>query len=161
MSIALRQQLFLAVRDIPYKLDSRQNDSCCVSKTKLLGELLTRIGLQCQVWRSVFRWDETGMPPELVAIAPRPICNHIFLKVYIPEQQVWRIVDPTWDKGLNSFLPINEWDGLSDTQLAYPGASLEFVSSVEELDYRNFDVTDLFTKKLNNWYSSCRKDKYV
>ncbi len=150
----LRIQLFTAVRDIPYKVGSESKDSSCVAKTKLLGELLTRIGLRCQVWKAVVNWENTGIPTNLLQLAPRPTVNHFFLKVFIPETKKWAIVDATWDIRFIGKLPINNWDGLSNTKLAYSSDQPELVGSVDEFEFRNFDPKEVFTKKLNKWYDS-------
>ncbi len=157
MSIQLRKQLFLAVRDMPYKIGEKNEDASCVAKTKLLGELLCRIGLRCQVWSAGVKWSETGIPAELVQIAPRIMFNHIFLKALIPETQKWVIVDPTWDQRFTGKLTVNRWDGLTDTQLAYPSQHMQLVGTVAEYDFRNFDPAEVFTKKLNEWYLSLAK----
>jgi len=44
MNLKLRKQLFLAVRDLPYKISNQSTDTSCVAKTKILGELFTRLG---------------------------------------------------------------------------------------------------------------------
>lgn len=87
MNTKLRKQLFLAIRDLPYKIGTKSEDTSCVAKTKLLGELLTRFGLECQVWKAVVNWDDTGIPTELLQLAPKPTVNHFFLKVFLPEKK--------------------------------------------------------------------------
>jgi len=154
MDIKLRKQLFLAIRDLPYKIGTKSEDASCVAKTKLLGELLSRIGLECQVWKAVVNWVDTGIPAKLLQLAPKPTVNHLFLKVFIPERKTWAIVDSTWDLRFDGKLPVNDWDGLSDTTLAYPSNQLELVGSVDEFEFRDFDLEEIFTKKLNAWYES-------
>lgn len=159
MSIKLRKQLFLAIRDLPYKIGAKSEDTSCVAKTKLLGELLTRIGLKCQVWIAVVDWGDTGIPTDLLQLTPKPTVNHLFLKVFIPERKMWAIVDATWDRRFAGKLPVNNWDGLSDTTLAYSSNQLELVGSVDEFEFRNFDPEETFTKKLNDWYASLAERK--
>ncbi len=154
MDIKLRKQLFLAIRDLPYKIGTKSEDASCVAKTKLLGELLSRIGLECQVWKAVVNWVDTGIPAELLKLAPKPTVNHLFLKVFIPERKKWAIVDSTWDLRFDGKLPVNDWDGLSDTILAFPSIQFELVGSVDEFEFRDFDSEEIFTKKLNAWYES-------
>ena len=154
-----RIQLFLAIRDLPYKIGTKSEDTSCVAKTKLLGELLTRIGLECQVWKAVVNWDEMGIPTELLQLTSKPTVNHFFLKVIIPERKRWVIVDATWDNRFANELPVNDWDGLSDTTLAYSSDRLELVGSVDEFEFRNFDPEETFTKKLNDWYESLAERK--
>lgn len=159
MNINLRKQLFLTVRDLPYKIGTKSEDASCVAKTKLLGELLTRIGLKCQVWKAVINWEDTGIPTELLQLAPKPTVSHLFLKVFIPERKKWAIVDATWDKRFAGKLPVNDWGGLSDTKLAYSSNQLELVGSVDKFEFRNFDPEETFTKKLNDWYESLAERK--
>lgn len=154
MSIQLRKQLFLAVRDLPYKISNRSKDTSCVAKTKLLGELLSRAGLDCQVWKAIVKWNQTNIPDDLIQMTQRETVNHLFLKVLIPETKKWIILDPTWDKRFLGTLPVNDWDGISNTQLAYSSKKLELLSTIEEFDFRDFDPEDTFTKKLNKWYLS-------
>lgn len=157
MCLRLRKQLFMAVREIPYQISSNKTDASCVAKTKLLGEMLSRIGLQCQVWKAQVRWDAIGAPPDLVSQAPRPTFNHFFLKVLLPETLRWVVVDATWDSRFQDSLPVNQWDGVSDTNLAYQSTQLELVGAVADFEYRNFDPTDRFTSELNAWYESKTK----
>lgn len=157
MYLRLRNQLFMAVREIPYQISGDQTDASCVAKTKLLGELLSRIGLQCQVWKALVRWDAIGAPPNLVSQAPRPTFSHYFLKVLVPETLRWVVVDATWDSRFQTSLPVNQWDGVSDTTLAYQSTQLELVGAVADFKYRNFDPTDSFTLQLNAWYESKTK----
>lgn len=159
MNLKLRKQLFRAVRDLPYKIGTKSGDASCVAKTKLLGELLTRLGLECQVWKAVVDWGATGIPAALLRQAPRPTVNHFFLKVLIPETQKWVAVDPTWDLRYLGKLPVNQWDGLSDTKLAYPSKQVELVGSVSDFDFRDFDPKETFTKELNNWYEALAERK--
>jgi len=159
MNINLRKQLFLAVRDLPYQIGIKSEDTSCVAKTKLLGELLTRLGLECQVWKAVVNWSDTGIPTELLQLAPKPIVNHLFLKVFIPETRKWAVVDATWDKRFIGKLPVNDWDGLSDTKLAYSSDQLKLVGSVAEFGFRDFNPEDDFTKKLNEWYEALTERK--
>ncbi len=159
MNVDLRKQLFLAVRDMPYGIGTKSTDASCVAKTKLLGELLSRIGLECQVWKAVVSWNNTGMSAALLKLAPKRTVNHLFLKVFIPETKKWTTVDATWDDRFTGRLPVNNWDGLSDTKLAYPSERLELVGPVDEFEFRNFDIEDPFTKQLNAWYQSLRERK--
>ncbi len=158
-SIKLRVQLFKTVRDLPYKIDNKSRDTSCVAKTKLLGELLSRVGLECQVWKALVNWADVGIPVKLLQLVPKPAVNHFFLKVFIPETKKWVIVDATWDKRFINKLPVNDWNGLSNTKLAYPSSQLKLVGPVNNFEFRNFDLNDLFTKKLNEWYESLAERK--
>lgn len=154
-----RVDLFAAVQKLPYQINNAALDTSCVAKTKLLGELLTRLGLKCEVWKAVVDWRDTGIPNELLSLAPRPTVNHFFLRVYVPERLRWVNVDATWDDRFIGTLPVNTWDGLSNTKLAYPTGAKERLGSVSEFTFRNFDPNDQFTKQLNEWYKSLTERK--
>lgn len=72
---------------------------------------------------------------------------------------MWAIVDATWDRRFAGKLPVNNWDGLSDTTLAYSSNQLELVGSVDEFEFRNFNPEEIFSKKLNDWYESLAERK--
>lgn len=155
----LRRQLFVAIRDLPYKIGPKDDDASCVAKAKLLGEVLTRIGLQCEIWKTNVLWRDTGLSARLLKLGPRPSFNHFFVKVLVPETGRWVIVDPTWDKGLAGTFVVSEWDGITDTALAYPSRGMTRVGLVADFDYRDFDPDDVFTRELNNWYRELRRKK--
>lgn len=159
-NLTLRRQLFLAVRDIPYQIDSEEKDTSCVAKSKLLGELLTRAGLETQIMKGEVLWNKTGIPEDLLKLTQRPFFNHFFIQVLVPETNYWVNVDATWDSSLEDSLPVNTWDGITETQLAYPCTNLQVIGSPFEFKYRNFDPNDTFTRILNAWYQSLRKEKY-
>lgn len=162
----LRVQLFNAIRDIPYVIDSEERDASCVAKTKLLGEILTRIGLQCQVMTCDVKWGNIGLPQAILRLAPRPVFSHFYLKVFIPETKQWVVADPTWDLGMRTAFPVNKWNGISDTKLAYSGNNLREATNSNgipltpfSIPFRNFDPNDEFTKGLNRWYVKNRRKK--
>lgn len=164
MKKQLRIKLFNAVRDLPYRIAGQERDSSCVAKTKLLGELFTRLGLFCKVTVCDVMWSDTGIPLKLLAKAPRPTFQHYFLQIFIPETKTWVNVDAAWDSLMNKRFPVNIWDGLSNTRLAYEGTNLRKALDEQgnpltpwSMRFRNFDPTDEFTKELNKWYSRNRR----
>ncbi len=155
--------MFYAVRDVPYRINTESRDASCRSKTKILGDLLTRINLRVKVAFGKFYWKDIGVPEQLLKLAPEPYVNHFFLRIYIPETKKWVSVDPTWDPELRGAFPIAEWDGLTSTTLAAPVKRIQIIKrgkkEITPYDYpfTNFDPTDAFTKALNRWYASQRK----
>lgn len=154
--IKLRIKIFEAIRDIPYRISCQENDTSCRAKSKLLGDLLTRAGLKCQAVRGISQWSELGLPGDILNLIKRPIFNHFFVKVYIPENKKWVNVDATWDTGLKTKFTISQWDGLSDTPLACPVTAAENFKPFD-LSFRDFNPEDKFTKLLNNWFSNIRR----
>lgn len=155
-NIKLRQKLFFAVQDIPYRIGSQENDASCVAKTKLLGELLTRTGLKCRVIKCDVRWKDVGLPKYLLKMTQRPVVNHFFLQVYIPETKKWVSVDPTWDPSFKKVFNINNWDGQSDTVIAYPTSNFQIIGNPFSFEFRDFNPKDKFTILLNQWYLSLK-----
>ncbi|MEK7129955.1 MAG: hypothetical protein AAB803_02955 [Patescibacteria group bacterium] len=162
-AITLRKQLFYTVRDIPYQINTRERDTCCRSKTKILADLFIRIGLKARIATGRFFWKDIGLPQSILQLAPTPTEYHFFLRVYIPESKKWISVDPTWDVGLKTALPIAEWDGFTNTVFAVPIRRFTILkkNSVYVAPYAypftNFDPNDSFTRALNTWYASLRK----
>jgi hypothetical protein len=116
--------IFNKIRDLPYKISICPFDTSCSTKTRLLGEILFKYGLECRVGVCIFQWKDLKLPSRILnqlnfSVIPHRI-NHTFLRVKIPETNNWITVDPTWDKKLINTFDISEWDGLNDTKLAVP-----------------------------------------
>lgn len=153
--IKLRIKIFESIRDIPYRIGRQENDTSCRAKSKILGDLLTRTGLKCQTVRGISQWSELGLPINILDLIKRPIFNHFFVRVYIPENKNWVNVDATWDIGLQRKFRISRWNGLSDTPLACQVTKIEKLKPFD-LSFRDFNPKDDFTKLLNNWFSNIR-----
>jgi hypothetical protein len=157
---------FRKIRDIPYciPLALSEPDDCCSGKATRLKELLEAcdMGVRYRVCR--FRWPDLGLPSSLLAVPHEDECTHTYLEVMI--QDTWRIVDPTWDAPLAAVLPVNDWDGFSDTVVAVPAyatCSLE-ESAALMVQYEDADVitADLakngaFYAALNDWLATVRR----
>src|SRR3990167_4487565 len=131
--IKLRIKIFESIRDIPYRIGCQENDTSCRAKSKILGDILTRSGLKCQVVKGISRWSKLGLPDNILNLIKRPIFNHYFVRTYIPEKKKWVNVDATWDSGLKNKFIVSQWDGLSNTPLAYPVTAIE--------NFKPFDLT--------------------
>ena len=158
-NIKLRIKLFNSIRDIPYLIGQKEVDASCYAKTKILGDLLIRTGLNCQVFYCQFLWKNLRIPKKLLDLTKKPYSRHYFLKVYIPERKKWVYVDPTWDKGLRTKFKISEWDGLSNTILAVSplGKINKFSKTLFCFPFRDFNQKDLFTSMLNKWLLKIRR----
>lgn len=155
-NINLRIKIFETIRDIPYYIGSRDEDASCRAKAKLLGDLLKRIGLKCKVVRGIAKWSDLNLPKTIINLAERTDFDHFFVKAYIPERKKWINVDATWDIGLKRGFTINQWDGLSATPLACPVKATDEIKPID-LEFRNFNPKDKFTKLLNDWYANLRR----
>lgn len=126
-----RIAIFEHVRDIPYRLIPalydpavapdgilQANAGSCTPKHFLLGRWFELLGYEVRYLTSVFDWNDPALafPGELRHLAERyPDEYHLCLELYIDGG--WRLVDATWDPGLQHLgFQVNEtWDGRSDT----------------------------------------------
>ncbi len=102
--------------------------------------------------------------PEHVLEVPRVNdSTHMYLEV--ENGQRWSIVDATWDRGLASLFPINEW--YRDMSLAVP--CLGFFSleqsqrCADELSLPSIEIDNTANKafflRLNQWLEEIRRQK--
>lgn len=115
---------FKEIRDIPYRIPLAldEPDDCCTGKANRLLHVLEENGYETRYRVCSFLWSETNLPKELLAIPHDDACTHTYLEVKIGDD--WKTVDPTWDSGLKGLLPIEEWDGVSDTGIGLPVKSI-------------------------------------
>ena len=156
--------MFNKVRDIPYRipLTSTEEDCCCSGKAKQLKQMLEQAGYQTQYRVCEFRWSDIPLPDEVSRISHEDLMTHVYLEVEINGS--WIIVDPTWDSGIKSILPVNEWDGKSNTQVAVPVLkTYDPEKSLEVVESENKEVikADLakngeFYKAFNSWLEKVR-----
>jgi len=167
-------EYFEFVRDIPFRLPVSVGDPdhSCLRKAVVLRPLLASLGLKTRYALCRFTWNSLNIPPSLKAI-PHEDVNHIYLEVYSEDHARWIAVDPTWDKGLASKLPVSEWDGKNDTTIAVkPTERLNPIESEGEID-KLIDMPELrkwlalpigspskvngqFYRALNEWVESVR-----
>jgi len=167
-------EYFEFVRDIPFRmpLSVGDPDHSCFRKAEVLKPLLESVGLKVRFALSRFSWNDLNFPQSLKVI-PHEDVVHVYLEVYSKERSRWMAVDPTWDKGLASQLPVSEWDGKSDTAIAVKATErLEPIERQEELD-KFCDIPGLrswlelpmdspskgngrFYQALNEWVESVR-----
>jgi len=137
-------EYFEFVRDIPFRmpLSVGDPDHSCLRKALVLRPLLSSAGLKTRYALCRFSWNGLNLPPSLKAI-PHEDVVHIYLEVYSEEQGRWIAVDPTWDTGLASKLPVSKWDGKHDTAIGVnPTERLNPIDS-EEGVYQFFDLPRL------------------
>lgn len=122
---------FLEIRDIPYRipLSIDEADHCCSGKAMQLAKFFKEADCPSRYRVCEFLWSSMSLPEELINIAHEDVSTHVFLEVFLEGK--WIVVDPTWDEGLRSVFPVNDWDGRSDTIIAVP---VKIFFSYEESD---------------------------
>lgn len=165
-----RVRLFRIVRDIPYHISTgMEQDYSCATKPFVLDLLLRSIGLKVKHVLCTFKWEKLGLPKKLLAIPHDSEETHEYLLVFVPENEKWVKVDPTWDSKIqHPSIPIAKWDGLSDTLIAVP---IERIWTPEESEKLITEEENMpedkraeylkrnseFFKMFNRWLESQRK----
>ncbi len=158
------QNFFKEIRDIPYSipLSYGAEDRCCTGKHKKLLEALKENGYEVR-WRvCTFKWSDLPIPQDVSVVPHDDNSTHVYLEVMI--EGAWKKVDVTWDKGISSALPVNEWDGVSDTPIAVPVISVhspeESLVIVEaeskEVVEADLRVNGKFYDAFNRWLQGVR-----
>jgi len=156
---------FEKIRDIPYRiaLSPEESSDDCLGKANRLFNVLKKYGYEVRYRICKIKWSTISLPKEIAALPHSDDCSHAYLEVNIEGE--WKIIDPTWDKGLKNIFHVNEWDGKSDNELAI--ASLGYLSPEESINHiknittREAILSDLnesaeFYRALNNWLEKCR-----
>jgi hypothetical protein len=158
---------FKRVRDIPYRipLSKDEKDCSCSGKTEELMSIFRRTGVNARQRICLFRWKDLGLPAEVMAAAHDDDASHTYFEAQFDGQ--WIVIDATWDIGLKSIFPINDWDGKSATDIAVPtseilspqdgAAYLDEVSSPEAMA-KDILMNGSFYKALNDYFEQVRKD---
>lgn len=121
-NIKERIRMFRFVRDIPYYISTgEEQDYSCATKPFILDKLLKSIGLKVNHVLFTFKWEKLGLDKDLLSLPHDPKETHEYLLVYVPENNTWVKVDPTWDSRIqHPSISIPKWDGISDTTIAVP-----------------------------------------
>ncbi|PIR04044.1 MAG: hypothetical protein COV59_02560 [Candidatus Magasanikbacteria bacterium CG11_big_fil_rev_8_21_14_0_20_39_34] len=159
------REAFQKVRDIHYSipLNAAEEDNCCSGKHKKLKKLFAQMGIDSRYRVCTFRWSDLHLPDTLASIPHEDDSTHVYLEVSIHEK--WIKVDATWDPGVDSVLPVNDWDGVSDTQVAVkalevlsPEKSNEIMESESEEDMKmDLEKNGKFYNAFNEWLEQMRK----
>ncbi len=173
-------RVFERVRDIPYGTIGsrdpvkvyRMNRGTCSGKHFLLKELYLALGVEVKDMICFHRYAELprniDYPPELENLLDGHSGipdYHNFIKVYVNNR--WVTLDATFDKPLENYFVVNEWDGESDTELSVRPIRiwevedpLEFkVKKIKQLPPRIQRVRELFLEKFSEWLEVLRKLK--
>jgi hypothetical protein len=169
-----RIAVFRKIRDIPYAIIPevihpqkyldilKINKGSCSPKHFLLADLLERLGLTIfySVWQFLWKDIPIEWPIELKKLVEEmPVNTHLALRVKIEDEFV--LVDATLDPKLKILgLPINDWDGKSDTLLPIQPLGAEAWHSREEREAMVPDFEErslVFYQKLNSWMEKVRR----
>ncbi|MBI2048902.1 MAG: hypothetical protein HY434_01875 [Candidatus Liptonbacteria bacterium] len=159
------QKAFIEARDIPYSipLSYGAEDRCCSGKHKKLLEVFKNNGYEAR-WRvCTFKWGDMRLPANVAAVPHDDNSTHAYLEVKIGGE--WKKVDATWDKPLACVLPVNDWNGSSDTAIAVPVISTyspEESASMMDNENRKTIEADLgvngkFYEAFNQWLVEVRQ----
>lgn len=157
---------FKKIRDIPYRipLAPGERDDCCSGKVERLLHVFKQSGHAARYRVCTFRWSSLGLPSELLQVPHDDDCTHVYLEVEIVSGE-WKTVDATWDKGIKAVLPVNEWDGISNTTVAVPvrecfspEKSLEYMreSATSEALLADLAKNGQFYQAFNRWLEDQR-----
>ncbi len=156
---------FNQIRDIPYRipLTLEEEDECCVGKHKQLFELLKKEGYNLRYRVCTFSWSDLNIPEDIKSLPHDSESTHTYLEIEIDKK--WIIMDVTWDITLSKILPVNNWDGTSDTKISVPVKKIlspeDSIKVVKEEEDKDSLINDLrrnkeFYQALNKWLESQR-----
>ena len=170
-----RISVFRKIRDIPYAIMPELIHShkyldilklikgSCSPKHFMLADLLEGLGLTVFYSSWQFLWKDLPIewPVELQKLAKdMPVNTHLSLRVNIEDNFV--LVDATLDPKLRTLgLPINNWDGKSDTFLPIQPLGEESWHSREERELIVPDFAEkslVFYQQLNSWLEEVRRE---
>ena len=154
-------KIFNSVRDIPYRLSLSldEEDHCCLGKHTILYNLLKEKGCEVRYQICDFLWSSLNFPKEVKEIPHEDPCGHLYLEIKIKNK--WKVLDATWDKGLEDILPVNYWDGKSETKIGVKPTRIYKPCIVEErADKATFkkemEINGEFYKAFNEWLEKKR-----
>lgn len=157
-------EYFRFVRDIPFRIpvSTIEPDFTCVGKHVVLRTLLSSLGFKVRYAFCEWLWSNLDLPESLKTIPHDDRIGHVYLEVFSKEQKRWIIVDATWDKRLDSKLPISDWDGKSDTVIAVKPTKMlreraDKLEKPSEAQWMEFmKANGQFVEAFNRWLESIR-----
>ena len=158
------KHLFIQERDIPYciPLSVAEVDYCCSGKHERLRNRFREAGYETQYRVCWFRWSDLALPEDVASVPHEDACSHVYLEVNI--DGAWKVVDATWDPGLASALPVNEWEG--EMRVAVPATktlsreeSEAYMASLTSQDAQtDLEKHGKFYRALNEWFEKVRME---
>jgi len=126
---ALAKNLFIAVRDIPYRIPLKFDDpdNSCHGKSILLNNLLKSYNYNSRIMLCTFKWSELRIDDSCKKFIVKDLQYHYFVELNLDGR--WIKLDTTLDSGLKRKIPVNDWDGFSDTRIAV--VPIKFLSEDE------------------------------
>lgn len=142
--LSVSRRLFNSERDIPYRipLSADETDDCCSGKHERLLRKFRDAGVEARQRICWFRWSDVPLPQDVAAVPHDDDCTHLYLEV--KTNDVWNIVDATWDPGLASVFQVNEWTDGTDMAVAVPATK---TLSPEESETYMRSLTSADTEK--------------
>lgn len=160
------KSLFESERNIPYRipLSCDEKDHCCSGKHERLLRAFTNAGIDTRYRVCWFRWSDIALPPEVASVPHDDECSHVYLEV--KSNDAWTIVDATWDPGLASILPINDWiDGedmivaVPATKTLSPADSAALMTAITPHDIEiDLEKHTAFYRAFNEWLEKVRQE---
>jgi hypothetical protein len=163
--VNLAKNLFNTVRDIPYRIPLKLDDpnNSCHGKSILLHNLLKSYNYNSRIMLCTFKWSDLRIDDSCKKLIVKDVEHHYFVELNLDSR--WIKLDTTIDSGLGKKLPINDWDGKSDTKIAV--VPIKFLSEEESSKIlKSSESIDYFTgkiksngqlyKRLNEVYQSIR-----
>ncbi len=158
-------EAFEKIRGIPYRIPLRigEEDNCCTGKIKRFKSFLDKHGYESRYRVCEFRWSDLALPEKVASIEHEDNSTHAFLEIKIDNH--WVRVDPTWDKAVKSILPVNEWNGKNNTEIAVKPRNIYDVEksakimneeSSEDIK-KDLRMNGTFYKAFNEWLEENRK----
>ena len=161
-------EVFNEIRDIPYSIPLQKGEinNSCSGKVIILKDKLKKLEIKSRFRVVSFKWSEVNIPKKILNKLKTDFSTHVYLEVNIGN--TWYNVDPTWDKGLITILPVNKWDGKSHTSIAVPvigmyskEESQSIMSEVElKLESKRKSENDEFYKALNIYLQEVRSSEF-
>jgi len=165
---ALAKSLFITVRDIPYRIPLKFDDpnNSCHGKSILLNDLLKSYGYSSRIMLCTFKWSQLRIDDTCKSLVVKDMEYHYFIELNLDGR--WIRLDTTIDSGLGKRLPVNDWDGKSDTKitvvpirfLSEKESSKIFRSSLSEKYFASkIKANGSLYKRLNEVYENIRNQQ--
>lgn len=114
---------FEEIRDLPYRIpltktEIKTKDYSCVGKSKMLYQIL-KSDYPVRYRFSEFKWKKNANLPHdiLKKFKGEDTDYHCYIEIYLNNK--WITLDPSLDKKLGKLIPINYWDGKTNTSINF------------------------------------------
>ena len=166
-NITLAIKIFELVRDIEYRipLNEHESNNACHGKSWLLYNLLRAYGFNARLRACSFKWSKLKIPEEFKKYIVKDDGLHAYVEICLDSNDnnlnnKWILLDASFDSKLIKKLPVNIWDGQTDTKLQIvpikiynPKQSYKLLSEYK----RDYISNRKLFQKLNKNYEKIRK----